>query len=92
MCPPKTIAAMQDRSVCHRSFLKFGLEAVATAAALSVEYVRAAPLRPTSFSNVMDLTHLLAPISRSFLASQGLEVRCWQHTRRMGFTRIRSRS
>ena len=61
MCPPKTIAAMQDRSVCRRSFLKFGLGAMATATALSVEHAQAVPVRPTSFSNVMDLTHLLGP-------------------------------
>jgi kynurenine formamidase len=62
MCPPETLAALRNPAVSRRNLLKFGLgAAAATAAALGAGPVAAAPVRPTRFSNVLDLTHVLGP-------------------------------
>src|SRR5688572_2254915 len=61
MCLPETLAALQDSSISRRSLFKFGLGAAAATAALAVGGAEAAPVKPTHFSNVLDLTHLLGP-------------------------------
>jgi kynurenine formamidase len=66
MCLPETLGAMQDPTISRRSLLKLGLGSVAAAAALSLNSAQAAPVRPTRFSNVMDLTHVLGPDMPTF--------------------------
>lgn len=61
MCPPETLAALHDRSLSRRNLFKLGLGAAGAAAALAMSPAGAAPVRPTHFSNVMDLTHVLGP-------------------------------
>jgi len=61
MCPPGVAAAFCDSEVSRRSLFKFGLGAAAALAALPVTGAQAAPVRRTTFSNVMDLTHVLGP-------------------------------
>jgi kynurenine formamidase len=62
MCPPQALKALRDPAVSRRSMLKLGLAAtVASAASLVATPASAAQVRPTRFSNVLDLTHVLGP-------------------------------
>lgn len=61
MCPPETLTALQDSSISRRNLFKFGLGAAAATAALAAGQAEAAPVQRTSFSHVMDLTHVLGP-------------------------------
>ncbi len=62
MCPPEVMAAFNDIALSRRHLLTFGLgTAVAAATVLGSSVAQAAPLRPTRFSNVLDLTHVLGP-------------------------------
>ncbi len=55
MCPPETLASMRSPEISRRNLLKFGLGA----AALPIGSAQAAPVRRTTFRNVLDLTHVL---------------------------------
>lgn len=62
MCPPEALKALNDPVISRRAMLKLGLTATAAAAVGLVPSVaQAAPVRPTRFSNVLDLTHVLGP-------------------------------
>jgi kynurenine formamidase len=61
MCLPETLEAMSNPTISRRNLLRLGLGAVATTAALGVSGAEAAPVPPTRFSNVIDLTHVLGP-------------------------------
>jgi len=66
MCPPRVLAAFQDPAVSRRNLLRLGLGLGAAAAAVAARPAGAAQVRPTRFSNVRDLTHLLGPNFPSF--------------------------
>ncbi len=67
MCPPEVLAVLQNAIVSRRNVLKFGLgAAAATAAALASVPAAAAPVKPTRFSNALDLTHVLGPGTPGF--------------------------
>lgn len=60
MCPPQALKSLADPALSRRAMLKLGLSAsAAAAAALAVRPAEAAPVQPTRFSNVLDLTHVL---------------------------------
>jgi kynurenine formamidase len=61
MCPPATLKAMANPALSRRAMLKMGLYATAVAASTGIAATpaEAAPVRPTRFSNVLDLTHIL---------------------------------
>lgn len=62
MCPPETLKALNDPAFSRRAMLKFGVSAMAVAAAgIGTQPAQAAPVQPTRFSNVLDLTHILGP-------------------------------
>jgi kynurenine formamidase len=63
MCPPATLKAMANPALSRRAMLKMGLYATAAAASAGIAATpaEAAPVRPTRFSNVLDLTHILGP-------------------------------
>lgn len=61
MCPPETLIALRESTISRRNLFKFGLGAAAAVAAVAVGQAEAAPVRPTRFSNVLDLTHVLGP-------------------------------
>lgn len=63
MCPPAALKSLTDPALSRRALLKLGLStATATAAAgLALKSAAAAPVQPTRFSNVLDLTHILGP-------------------------------
>jgi kynurenine formamidase len=62
MCPPAALKAMTDPALSRRALLKLGLSTTAAVTAgLAVQSVAAAPVQPTRFSNVLDLTHVLGP-------------------------------
>ncbi|HEX5690278.1 MAG TPA: cyclase family protein [Roseiflexaceae bacterium] len=61
MCLPETLEAFRNPTISRRNLFKIGLGAAAATAALGVTGAEAAPIRPTRFSNVMDLTHVLGP-------------------------------
>jgi kynurenine formamidase len=61
MCPPQVLTAMNDREISRRSLLKFGLGAAAVAVAGTGAAEAAPVIKPTSFRNVIDLTHVLGP-------------------------------
>lgn len=61
MCPPDAIASLNCPDITRRSLLKFGLGAAAAAVALPLGSAHAATVRRTTFSNVVDLTHVLGP-------------------------------
>lgn len=65
MCPPQTIASLQNPEVSRRSLLRFGLGAAVAALALPAA-AQAAAVRRTTFSNVADLTHVLGTQFPSF--------------------------
>lgn len=73
MCPPQTLATMKNTELSRRHLLKFGLGAAA-AAAFSVGRADAAPVKPTTFRNVMDMTHVLGPGFPLFPNSHPFEV------------------
>jgi kynurenine formamidase len=63
MCPPATLKALANPTLSRRAMLKLGLYATAAAASAGIAATpaEAAPVRPTRFSNVLDLTHVLGP-------------------------------
>jgi kynurenine formamidase len=63
MCPPATLKALANPALSRRSMLKMGLyvSAAAASAGIAATPAEAAPVRPTRFSNVLDLTHILGP-------------------------------
>jgi kynurenine formamidase len=64
MCPPATLKALANPVLSRRAMLKMGLYATAAAASAGIAAAtsaEAAPVRPTRFSNVLDLTHVLGP-------------------------------
>ena len=63
MCPPATLKAIANPALSRRAMLKMGLYATAAAATAGIAATpaEAAPVRPTRFSNVLDLTHILGP-------------------------------
>jgi kynurenine formamidase len=63
MCPPAALKAMADPALSRRNLFKLGLSATAAAAtaAIAAKPAAAAPVQPTRFSNVLDLTHILGP-------------------------------
>jgi kynurenine formamidase len=74
MCLRATIDAMNNPTVSRRNWLKFGLGAAAAATAMAVTPTHAAPVRPTRFSQVVDLTHLLGPNFPLFPESRPFEI------------------
>lgn len=67
MCPPQIAAAFNDCALSRRNLLKLGVgAATAAAAALVPQAAGAVAVKPTRFSNVMDLTHVLGPNMPSF--------------------------
>lgn len=67
MCPPNVTNALCDANFSRRNLLRLGVGAVtAAAAALAVSPTQAAEVRPTRFSHVHDLTHVLGPGTPSF--------------------------
>ena len=67
MCPPQVTTALHDCAMSRRNLLRLGIgAAAATAAALVPAAASAASVKPTRFSNVMDLTHVLSPNMPSF--------------------------
>jgi kynurenine formamidase len=67
MCPPQVTAAFNDCAVSRRNLFKFGIGmAAAAAATLAPQTVGAVSVRPTRFSNLADLTHVLGPGTPSF--------------------------
>jgi kynurenine formamidase len=67
MCPPQVTAALSDCAVSRRNLLKLGIGvATAAAAALVPQTAGAVAVKPTRFSNLADLTHVLGPNTPSF--------------------------
>jgi kynurenine formamidase len=62
MCPPQALKALSDPVLSRRSLLKLGVYAtVAAGVGVGARSAEAAQVRPTQFSNVLDLTHVLGP-------------------------------
>ena len=62
MCPPQVVAALTDATVTRRNLFRLGLGTLAaTAAAALPQTTQAANVRPSKFSHVHDLTHVLGP-------------------------------
>src|SRR5688572_25527779 len=74
MCLPETLEAMQNPTISRRTLFKLGLGSVAAGAALSVGSAKAAPVRPTRFSNVIDLTHVLGPGMPVFAGAPSFKI------------------
>lgn len=66
MCPPNVTNALCDANFSRRNLLRLGVGAVTAAAALAASPAQAAAVRPTRFSHVHDLTHVLGPGTPSF--------------------------
>ncbi len=76
MCPPEVAAALCKSDLSRRGLFKLGLGAAAAAvASVPASKALAAPIRPTSFSNIMDLTHVLGPGMPGFPGLPGFEVK-----------------
>lgn len=75
MCLPETLAAMNDPQTSRRNWLKYSVGAIAAAAAMTVTPAGAAAVKPTRFSQVADLTHLLGPNFPLFPNSHPFEIK-----------------
>lgn len=76
MCPPEVAAALCKSDLSRRGLFKLGLGAAAAAvAAVPAAKTQAAPVRTTTFSNIMDLTHVLGPGMPGFPGLPGFEVK-----------------
>jgi kynurenine formamidase len=85
MCLPETLEAMQDPTISRRSLLRLGLGSLAAAAALGVSSAQAAPVRPTRFSNVMDLTHVLGPDMPVFAGAPSFQIKTFVAHKENGY-------
>lgn len=65
MCPPAVLESMRNPVLSRRALFKLGISAAAVAAGVTgpaaAEAARAAPVHPTRFSRILDLTHILGP-------------------------------
>jgi kynurenine formamidase len=74
MCLPETLEAMSNPTISRRNMLRLGLGAAAATAALGLGNAEAAPIPPTRFSNVMDLTHVLGPDMPVFAGAPSFKI------------------
>ena len=62
MCPPATLQALTNPTLSRRAMLKLGFATAAASVGIAAATpAEAASVRPTRFSNVLDLTHILGP-------------------------------